>query len=424
MPPAGGLGVNITTAYGALDTSWLDSIGMLSETDLRARLNRSGDEAVLIYFYNPMRPLALTGASLDAFATPFDNVIVLKARAEASDEPLGLLIVSLDRSAFADWAHINVDRYLAGRIGQAPITDLRTDLAFSWAYPVFDVFPAEENLELQGAVSADLLISWRSRNPDPPSPWSFFVTSDSEAVVITPDNFPLNPQSPPQTVTVTIDRSGLLPGEYTATLFIQPFSDTFGLIRQTVERTITFTVDETPPTPTPGPITEIVLSPIEPREGDNLSVSAEGFLPGESVLIELVGESRSIRDALPTASETGAFDYTIDLDTVPRGEYTLTLLGSQSFIRAEVSVLILEAIADAVVSRDELNLRFCPSFDCPVVEILARGDELTVIAVNSDDTWLEVTTTTGYQGWVLTNLVDLNIDLSTVPWNPNPPASP
>ncbi len=34
--------------------------------DLRARLGRGPDQAVLLYLYNPVNPLALTGATLDA----------------------------------------------------------------------------------------------------------------------------------------------------------------------------------------------------------------------------------------------------------------------------------------------------------------------------------------------------------------------
>ena len=57
-----------------------------------------------------------------------------------------------------------------------------------------------------------------------------------------------------------------------------------------------------------------------------------------------------------------------------------------------------------------------------MLEVLVKGDTLQVISVNGNDTWLEVITATGKQGWVLTRLVTLNIDLSTVPWNQNYPA--
>jgi SH3-like domain-containing protein len=47
-----------------------------------------------------------------------------------------------------------------------------------------------------------------------------------------------------------------------------------------------------------------------------------------------------------------------------------------------------------------------------------------VIGTNADDSWIEVQTATGQTGWVVTSLVNLNIDLATVPWNPNVVAPP
>jgi N-acetylmuramoyl-L-alanine amidase len=81
-------------------------------------------------------------------------------------------------------------------------------------------------------------------------------------------------------------------------------------------------------------------------------------------------------------------------------------------------------VSDAVVASDELNLRMGPTYDHPVFEVLVRGDELTVIGTNADDSWIEVQTATGQTGWVVTDLVNLNIDLATVPWNPNVVAPP
>ncbi|MBN1427220.1 MAG: SH3 domain-containing protein [Anaerolineae bacterium] len=74
------------------------------------------------------------------------------------------------------------------------------------------------------------------------------------------------------------------------------------------------------------------------------------------------------------------------------------------------------------MASDELNVRYQPLSDSPVVDILVRGDPLQVISVNGDDSWIEVVTPSGEHGWVLTKLVQLNIDLSTVPWNSAYPA--
>jgi uncharacterized protein YgiM (DUF1202 family) len=142
------------------------------------------------------------------------------------------------------------------------------------------------------------------------------------------------------------------------------------------------------------------------------------------VTLEFSGEERSINDLLPRADDSGNFRYEIDLGTVPAGSYTLRLAGETSGITAEQNVTVAEGVADAVVASDELNLRRGPTYEHSVLEVLVRGDELTVIGTNADDTWIEVQTATGQTGWVVTDLVNLNIDLATVPWNPNVVAPP
>ncbi|GEM_PF-1437723 len=424
MPPLSGLGYNITTAAPALSTHGLEFFGTLTEAQLRDRLRQGGDRAVLLYLYNPVAPLALTAAALDAYATAFPNVLVLRPGVDDLGESLAMVIVALDATAYDTWAHIHVDRYLAGRVGQPAGTDLAGDLAFAWAYPVFDVFPPEATLDLGAGDTVTLQIRWRSQNPDPPPPWSFFVTASDEGMAtITPAAFGLGPGQPVQEVAITINRAGLVEGQHTLTVFIQPFSDTFGLIPQAVQREIAFSVSEAQPGPTAGPgVSGLSYTPAAPREGDLLVITAGGFAPGEAVLVDFAGPERTISDRLPTADESGAFEYRIDLATVPAGSYILRLTGLQSGISGETTVAIGEGLADAVVNTSELNVRTAPSYDAPVLEVLARGDELTVVSVNYDDSWIEVITTTGVQGWVVTNLVTLNIDLATVPWNPAYPA--
>jgi hypothetical protein len=424
LPAKTAIGYNIATAAGPLDLEQLTLVGTLSEEELQDRLRQGPDEAVLIYLYNPARPLALTGAALETYATPFENVTVLKAGGEPPDATLGLIVVGLDRSVYAGWSHRVVDRYLAGRVGQSPDTDLRGDLDFAWAYPVYDVYPPEETLDLGTDSSATLLVNWRSHNPDPPPPWSFFVSAEQDWITAEPQAFGLSPEQTQSQITLTVNREGLPVGEYSVKVIIQPFSETFGLIEQPVEREIMFTVAEIPPTPTQGPTVGLSLNPTQPREGDLLVVEAGGFDPGEVVTLEFSGEERSINDLLPQADEGGNFRYEIDLGTVPAGSYTLRLAGEQSGITAEQTVTVGEGVADAVVATGELNLRMGPTYEHPVLEVLVRGDELTVIGTNADDSWIEVQTATGQTGWVVTSLVNLNIDLATVPWNPNVVAPP
>jgi len=426
MPPRSDAGYNFATATGTLLIDDLNSLEILTEDDLRTRLKRGPDEAVLIYIYNPISPLALTGAALEAYAPPaLDGVTILRAPAEERNAALGYVIVSLTEEAFDEWEHKNVDRYITGRIGQPPVTDLRGDLTFGWAYPVFDVFPDGDIIEVGEQDSMTLRISWRSQYPDPPPPWSFVVTtSDEDRLEVDPESFPLDPASPPQEVTINVDRLGLQAGEYSGTLFIQPYSDAFGLVEQTIEREITFTVGMAPPTPTPSPSTDLAIRPAEPREGDSLAITASGFEPNEPILIELIGASDALRDARPAADSDGNFTHDFDLTGAVPGNYTLTVTGSISGIIAETDVRITETVADAIVNTRELNLRIGPAYEYPAVNVLSNGEELTVIGVNNDDTWLEVVTITGQSGWVVADLVEINIDLSTVPWNPNVPPLP
>ncbi len=424
MPPRTTFGYNICTAAAPLKLDDLTPLGTLSEDTLRARLGRSPKRAVLIYLYNPARPLALTGAPLEAYTTPIENVTVLRAGGEPPDATLGLLVVGMNKDAFDGWSHRVVDRYLAARVGQQPYADLSGDLTLGWAYPVFEVFPAEEALDLGAGEVVTLRVNWRSQNPDPPPPWQFFISADSDAVTAEPESFGLEPGVPPQEVTLTVDRSLLAEGEYSVTVFVQPFSEAFGLIEQGIERTLTFTVAEVPPTPTPGPSIDLAISPTDPHEGGKLTVTAEGFTPGEAVLLEFIGAERTISDGLATADDAGNFCYEIDLRNAPAGDYTLRLTGSQSGVTGSTTVTVGGRPPDAIVTSDELNLRTGPSYEYPVLEVLVTGDELQVIGTNNDDSWIEVITSTGVRGWVVTDLVELYIDLADVPWNPDVPSPP
>ncbi len=419
MPPLAVTGYNITTAAGPLDLSDLTPLGTLAEADIRDRLSKGPDDAVLLYLYNPARPLALTGAPLEAYSTPFDGVTVLRAAGEPPDAQLALVVVTLTRSAFATWSNLNVDRYLAGRIGQPPDVDLRADLAFHWAYPVFDVYPSGSRIDLGIEDQTTLKISWRSQNADPPPPWTFFVKTDDAHVQINPESFPLAPNSAPVDVTISVDRSNLPVGDYSATLYIQPFSDAFGLIQQQVEITLAYSVAEALPTATPAPAPDaLFIMPQAPRQGDTLHVVAQGFKPNETVLFELIGSERSIRDSLPTADAGGQFTYDVDLATVPPGDYTLRLVGTQSGKVGTATVTVAEAIPDAVVVTDELNLREGPGYDYDVTEVLVKGDSLQAISTNYNNSWMQVEAPDGKRGWIVVDLVQLNVKIADVPFDP------
>jgi len=423
LPPRSTQGYNIATASGQINLAALNKIGTLTEQEIRDRLATMGDRAVLLYLYNPQRPLALTGAALDVWATPFPNVIVIKAGGEPPDATLALVIVGIEQAVYGAWANINVDRYLAARVGQAPDLDTAGDLTFAWAYPVIQVDPPQPSLDAGRKDDVALTLTWRSSNPDPPPPWTLFITSDNPAVTPTPAKIVISPGDPAQTILLSIDRKGLAPGIYSATIFIQPFNETVGLIEQRVTRALTFEVVTLPPTPTSGPpVKSLVVEPDQPRTGDTLIITVTGFEAGERALVELNGPARRLSDALPQADASGQLVYRVDLADFPAGDYDLLVIGQQSAITGTAIVTISERPPDAVAASNELNVRFEPFAESPVLEVLVKGDTMRVIAVNGDASWLQVITINGTQGWVQTKLVTLAIDLSGVPWNSDYPA--
>ncbi|MBN1284950.1 MAG: SH3 domain-containing protein [Anaerolineae bacterium] len=92
-----------------------------------------------------------------------------------------------------------------------------------------------------------------------------------------------------------------------------------------------------------------------------------------------------------------------------------------------VIVVTATPSGDATVNTAQLNLRSGPSQQFRVVTVLNLGDPLTVIGRSSysNSAWFKVLTATRVEGWVAGWLVDLNIDISTVPVvaTPVPPAT-
>ncbi len=418
MPARSGVGYNLTTAAGPLALDDLEPLGTLTEAQIRERLAAGPAEAVLIYLYNLVSPLALTGAPLEAYATPFENVTVLRAAGEPPDAQMAFVTVSLSSAIYERWSNLFVDRFLAARIGQLPDVDLNSDLAFHWAFPVFEVFPTDLALDVSQTQEATLRVSWRSQNPDPPAPWSFFLSTNDPRVSVDPTTFALGPDSVPVEVQVRVNAAELPVGEYQAAITFQPFSDSFGLIEQSLDFPLTYTMPVALPTSTPArPVQGLTVEPPEPIEGERVVIIASGFDANETVLFEFVGPDRSIRDLLPKADGTGVFRYEVDLSTVPAGEYAVRLQGTVSGVIGETTVTVRGSIPDGIVASDELNLRAGPGYDFPVVEVLLRGDELEALSTNYDNSWVEVESPTGRRGWVVADLATWNVSLTSVPFH-------
>ncbi|MBN1679883.1 MAG: PD40 domain-containing protein [Anaerolineae bacterium] len=70
---------------------------------------------------------------------------------------------------------------------------------------------------------------------------------------------------------------------------------------------------------------------------------------------------------------------------------------------------------DATVSRPQINLRENPGEGAQIVKVLPFGTPVQIVGRRQDNTWLQVKTFDGVQGWAFASLLDVTADLSGVP---------
>lgn len=73
------------------------------------------------------------------------------------------------------------------------------------------------------------------------------------------------------------------------------------------------------------------------------------------------------------------------------------------------------AVSDATVINFQLNLRENPGEGAKILEVMPQNTPLDIIGRYFDNSWIQVRAPSGKVGWVLTRLVGINIDLTTVP---------
>lgn len=71
--------------------------------------------------------------------------------------------------------------------------------------------------------------------------------------------------------------------------------------------------------------------------------------------------------------------------------------------------------ADAVVTSARLNVREYPGEGADILTSVGSGTALDVVGRRADNSWLQVTLPGSIMGWVFADLVEINIDLDTVP---------
>jgi hypothetical protein len=73
------------------------------------------------------------------------------------------------------------------------------------------------------------------------------------------------------------------------------------------------------------------------------------------------------------------------------------------------------SIVDATVDSYRLNVRANPGEGARIVTTISQGDPVDIIGKRADETWVQVRLTDGQQGWVAAWLLDININLGSIP---------
>jgi hypothetical protein len=99
---------------------------------------------------------------------------------------------------------------------------------------------------------------------------------------------------------------------------------------------------------------------------------------------------------------------------------TLTSFPTEVSLAQDVAPVVpqiaVPALPDALVSLGStgLRLRSEPQEGDNVIDLLDESTPLTIIGRTADNTWVQVTLADGRSGWVMTQFVALNIDLTTI----------
>jgi uncharacterized protein YgiM (DUF1202 family) len=87
-----------------------------------------------------------------------------------------------------------------------------------------------------------------------------------------------------------------------------------------------------------------------------------------------------------------------------------------------------ETSGNATVDTYELNVRQNPGEGARILDVIIRDTPVTILGRYYDNSWVQVQTPAGIVGWVAARLLDIDIDLATVPVinTPfiNPPPTP
>jgi hypothetical protein len=173
------------------------------------------------------------------------------------------------------------------------------------------------------------------------------------------------------------------------------------------------------PIPRSGPT--IQVSPTRGGADTPVTVTGEGWRPGDTVTIYLdapsASQTESLAVSMVTVTDEGRFEasftYPVDKVWLSQPGFLITARTSDGQASAVFTIASLvqalypptvEAMlvsSDvAVVSVSTLSLRGGPGLAYPVLQFLAEGSQLTVLGQNEAGDWLFVRLASGTEGWV------------------------
>ena len=77
-----------------------------------------------------------------------------------------------------------------------------------------------------------------------------------------------------------------------------------------------------------------------------------------------------------------------------------------------------------IVNSDWVNVRTGPGPEYPIIDAVPQGDRFDIIARNPSGTWLEFCCVNDQRGWIYAPLLNISVDISTIPISENIPAVP
>lgn len=138
------------------------------------------------------------------------------------------------------------------------------------------------------------------------------------------------------------------------------------------------------------------------------SISATAQVTSNSRILPQVDTTST---PAPTSILPTALSTKVDLHATATSSTTVT----------SITAAVTSIPPNAAVTSENLNLRTGPGTNYPVINTYSRGETLKVNGKTQNNEWVNVTASDDRQGWMFTENLQINIDLSSVSVLPIPP---